>query len=137
MPAKINGITPPFVPIGGVNGLPTQKPGIPDKGSSFQDVLQDVLNQSNQLRFSAHAQTRMNNRNIAMDANRMEKLIHAVDRARAKGAHDSLILLDDMAFIVNVDNRTVITAMDSESLEENVFTNIDSAILVKSNDREV
>jgi flagellar operon protein len=52
-----------------------------------------------------------------------------VDRAEEKGARDSLVLLRDMAFIVSVSNRTVVTAMDGERLKENVFTNIDSAVI--------
>ncbi len=59
----------------------------------------------------------------------MTTLQLAVNRAEEKGARDSLVLLRDMAFIVSVPNRTVVTAMDSEHLKENVFTNIDSAVI--------
>ena len=54
----------------------------------------------------------------------------AIDKAAAKGAKDSLILFKDMAFIVNVKNRTIVTAMDSSSMQDNVFTQIDSAVVI-------
>ncbi len=131
MAAKMDGITPPFIPIGGINGLPTQKPKIPVKGAPFHDILKRVLNETEKIRFSAHARSRLTSRNIQMDEQRLNKLVNAVEQAQAKGVHDSLILMDNLAFIVNIDNRTVVTAMDSESLTENIFTNIDSAIVVK------
>jgi len=55
-----------------------------------------------------------------------------VTRADEKGAKDSLVLLRDLAFIVNVKNRTVVTAVDGEHLKDNVFTNIDSAVIAQS-----
>ncbi|HEX3047301.1 MAG TPA: flagellar biosynthesis protein, partial [Bacillota bacterium] len=55
----------------------------------------------------------------------------AVNKAEAKGARESLILMDQMALVVSIKNRTVITAVDNESLKDNVFTNIDSAVIVK------
>jgi flagellar operon protein len=81
------------------------------------------------LKFSAHAQSRMKSRNITLTPEAAAKLEQAVDGAKKKGAKDSLILLSDMAFIVNVPNRTVVTAMDGESVRENVFTNIDSTVV--------
>ncbi|RMF57557.1 MAG: hypothetical protein D6748_10880 [Calditrichaeota bacterium] len=131
MAGKIDGITPPFVPIGGVNGLPRPEPAIPREGPSFHDLLQEALQKSQDVRFSAHAQSRIVSRKIELDSRRVEKLVDAVNRAQAKGVHDSLILMDDLAFIVNIDNRTVVTVMDQENLKENIFTNIDSAIVVK------
>ncbi len=131
MAAKMDGITPPFIPIGGINGLPAQKPKIPVKGAPFHDILKRVLKETDKIRFSAHARARLTSRNIEMDEQRLNKLVDAVEQGRAKGVHDSLILMDNLAFIVNIDNRTVVTVMDNESLTENIFTNIDSAIVVK------
>lgn len=65
-----------------------------------------------------------------MGPEQMRKLNEAVDRAAAKGLDDTLILTKDAAFIVNVANRTVVTAMDRNSLDGNVFTNIDGAVIV-------
>jgi flagellar operon protein len=59
----------------------------------------------------------------------LQQLTNAVQKADTKGANESLVLLRDMAFVVNVKNKTVITAIDSDRLKENVFTNIDSAII--------
>lgn len=95
--------------------------------SSFSEVLQNKLGE---LRFSAHAQQRMASRGIHLDPEDEARLREAVDKAQAKGARDSLILLRDMAFVVSVENRTVITALDGQSLRENVFTNIDSAVVM-------
>jgi flagellar operon protein len=62
----------------------------------------------------------------------MVSLQRAVSRAEEKGAKDSLVLLRDLAFIVSVKNRTVVTAVDGEHIKENVFTNIDSAVIAQS-----
>ena len=132
MTAKIDGMKPPFVPIGGIEGIPSRQPVAPREGGmNFQDVLLEQISREHRIKFSAHAQTRLQSRNLLLDGENLARLARAVDQAQNKGAHDSLILLDDMAFIVNVRNRTVITAMDDEGLKENVFTNIDSAVIVK------
>ena len=72
---------------------------------------------------------RLESRNIALNDVDMTQLQNAVNRAEEKGAKDSLVLLRDLAFIVNVKNRMVVTAIDSERMKENVFTNIDSAVV--------
>jgi flagellar operon protein len=82
-----------------------------------------------ELKFSAHAQSRLKSRNLSMTPQVMDKLNKAVSGAAGKGAKDSLILLPNMAFIVNIPNRTVVTAMDGESIRDNVFTNIDSTVI--------
>jgi len=82
------------------------------------------------LKFSAHASQRLSERKIQLDAATMTKVTDAVDRAEAKGIEDTLVLTNDAALIVNVKNRTVITAMDKQSLNGNVFTNIDGAVIV-------
>lgn len=132
MPGKIDGMKVPFVPIGGFKGIPSKKPLTPpEPGADFKQMLVEKLSDENKIKFSAHAQTRLESRNIGLTAEGVNKLAGAIDRARQKGAHDSLVLMDNMAFIVNVDNRTVVTAMDEQTLQENVFTNIDSAVIVK------
>ncbi len=82
------------------------------------------------LKFSAHAFQRLQDRKIPMDQALMSKINAAVDKASQKGVEDTLVLTGDAAFIVNVKNRTVVTAMDRNSLNGNVFTNIDGAIMV-------
>lgn len=82
------------------------------------------------LKFSAHASQRLQERKIQLDAATMSKVTDAIDKAEAKGIEDTLVLTTDAALIVNVKNRTVITAMDKQSLNGNVFTNIDGAVIV-------
>lgn len=94
--------------------------------SAFADLLKTKIQG---LRFSAHAAGRMSSRHIAMTPELMGKLEKAVEGAASKGARESLVLLKNCAFIVNIPNRTVVTAMDGESLQQNIFTNIDSAVL--------
>lgn len=126
MAEMINGINVPFLPVGGVDGL-KQKPPIQLPGErSFDAILQKELQE---VKFSKHAQERLTERNIQLDQNDMSHLHHAIALAEKKGSNDSLVLLRDMAFIVSVKNKTVVTAMHGESMKENVFTNIDSAVI--------
>ena len=81
------------------------------------------------LRFSAHAQTRLQSRHIDLQAGHLNRLQSAVGRAAGKGSKDALVLMDDMAFVVSVTNRTVVTVVDKDNLKQNVFTNIDSAVI--------
>ncbi|MGF9695566.1 TIGR02530 family flagellar biosynthesis protein [Paenibacillus sp. MABNR03] len=91
----------------------------------FAQVLEDNL-----LKLSNHAAKRLEQRGIELKSEQMRQIGTALDKAAAKGAKESLILMQDMAFIVNVKNRTVVTAMDSESMKDNVFTQIDSAVII-------
>lgn len=99
--------------------------------SEFSELVRKEVVKGSSLRFSAHAQQRMASRRIELSGADQSTLAAAVDKAAAKGAKDSLILLRDLAFVVSVKNRTVVTALDDESMRENVFTGIDSAIVVK------
>lgn len=81
------------------------------------------------LKFSAHANARLQSRKIDTSPEQMRKLGEAVDKAAAKGLDDTLVLTSDAAFIVSVKNRTVITVMDREQLQGNVFTNIEGAVI--------
>jgi len=96
------------------------------QGKSFADLLKS---KTEELKFSAHASARLKSRNIEVTPDIMGKLEKAVAGAEGKGARDSLIIVKDLAFIVNVPNKTVITAMDGESVKDNVFTNIDSTVI--------
>ncbi|MDO3410696.1 TIGR02530 family flagellar biosynthesis protein [Saccharibacillus sp. CPCC 101409] len=92
---------------------------------SFQSVLEDKL-----LKFSGHASKRLEQRGIQLNTDQLRKIGSAIDKAAAKGSKESLVLMQDMALIVNVRNRTVVTAMDGSSMKDNVFTQIDSAVIV-------
>ena len=122
----VNGVRVPFLPARGVDGLKAPQPPELQKDGVFDKVLQEELRG---LSFSRHAQERLEARKIRLSETDMTDLQQAVTRAEEKGAKDSLVLLRDMAFIVSVRNRTVVTAMDSEHLKANVFTNIDSAVV--------
>lgn len=113
------------------------------QGPSFQDVLSQtapaaVPNKGmpaaakpiENLKFSNHAVERMVSRGIQFNPTDMQRLNEAVDRAASKGSKDSLILMNDSALIVSVKNKTVVTVMDKSALKENVFTNIDSTIVM-------
>ncbi|MCC7441686.1 MAG: hypothetical protein IT285_08635 [Bdellovibrionales bacterium] len=82
------------------------------------------------LRFSAHAAQRLQSRSIDLPPELMARVTEAVDKCDAKGVYDTLVLAGNTALIVNVKNRTVVTAMDREQLKGNVFTNIDGAVIV-------
>lgn len=96
---------------------------------SFDDVLQSQLGRPPTVRLSAHAQRRLVSRNINFGGEEAVRLEQAVEKAASKGSRESLILMDDLALVVNVKNRIVVTAVDANSRKENIFTNIDSVVL--------
>lgn len=96
-------------------------------GSSFQEVLQGQLAD---IRFSQHAQQRLAQRGIKLSADQQERLQSAVRQAAGKGGKEALVLVDSLAFVVSVRNRTVITALEGDGVKSQVFTNIDSAVIV-------
>ena len=93
-------------------------------GPAFAAILDD------RLKLSGHAQARLNSRNIEFGPAEQARVIGGMEKAAAKGAKESLVLMDDVALVVSVKNRTVITSVDKANLRENVFTNIDSAVIV-------
>lgn len=99
--------------------------------SSFQDILFRELANPKQVKVSAHAQKRMQERNINLGSEDWHKINDAINRAEAKGANNSLLIHGELALIVSVKNRTVVSAMDEKSIKEHVFTNIDSAVITK------
>jgi flagellar operon protein len=118
-------------PVGGVSSQPagtTSQPATTG-GASFQDVLKAQLGREPAVRFSAHAQRRIEARQIDLSGDETVRLEQAIDKAARKGARESLILMDDLAFVVNVKSRLVVTALDTQSRKEDVFTNIDSVVL--------
>lgn len=101
---------------------------------SFEDVLKQQQNlaagQESELKFSKHAASRLESRGISLSNEHMARLESGVERAQAKGINESLVLVDSLAFIVNVPNRTVVTAMDQNETQSNIFTNIDGAVIM-------
>lgn len=102
-------------------------------GLSFQDILSgktDGIRKEGEVRFSKHAANRLVDRNIELTKEQVERLNMGAAKAGAKGINESLVIVDSLAFIVNVPNQTVITAMDQAETNENVFTNIDGAVII-------
>jgi flagellar operon protein len=92
---------------------------------------QQVNGQSEQkLNVSSHAVRRLQERNIEFDSNEYIKLKEAINKLRAKGGHDSLVITDRAAYVIDVDKNTVVTAVDKNRMNENVFTKIDSTIFM-------
>lgn len=100
-------------------------------GVSFQDVLaQKALTGIGSLKFSKHAMGRLADRKIELSDSQLERLESGTKKAGQKGIRDSLVIVDQLAFIVNVPNQTVVTAMDSTEANENIFTNINGAVII-------
>ncbi len=96
--------------------------------ASFADAHSQA-GEAHQLQFSTHALARVQRRGIELGPSTLGRLSQGVQRAASKGSRDSLVLVDGTAFVVSVSNRTVITAVGSEHMKDNVFTNIDSAVI--------
>jgi flagellar operon protein len=101
----------------------------PAPGRSFAEALQEASGGARPLQFSKHALERVQRRGIELDGATLNRLNEGVTRAAGKGSRDSLVLVDGTAFVVSVNNHTVITAVDSGHVKEGVFTNIDSAVI--------
>ena len=117
-PIRVNPVQPQRSQQGG------QVQNRPQAGSNFGETLAQVEG----LRFSNHAQKRLDDRSISMPENGMQRLSQAVEKAKSRGGKESLILMDDLAFIVNVKDRVVVTTMDAKQRGEGVFTQIDSVV---------
>ncbi|MBI1319187.1 MAG: flagellar protein [Candidatus Hydrogenedens sp.] len=104
--------------------------GLDTGGTGFASVLRSELESAREVRFSNHALQRLRSRDIELSPEQMAAIGRAVDEAAAKGGRESLLLMEDVALIASVPNRTVITAMPAREAAGNVFTNIDSAVVV-------
>jgi flagellar operon protein len=103
-----------------------------DAAAGFDRVLADKLREPQSpgaLKWSAHAVQRLSQRQIAITPETQKRIEGAVDRLASKGGRESVVLVDKMAFVVSVPNRTVITAVDQAGMKDQVFTNIDSAVV--------
>lgn len=103
-----------------------------ESGISFEEILKQKqeVTDSSELKFSKHASMRLNDRHINLSQEQNERLENGVLKASEKGINESLVILDSLAFIVNVPNRTVVTAIDQSESKDNIFTNIDGAVIV-------
>ena len=96
--------------------------------NSFQNIFSNRLDENTSVHFSKHASMRLNDRNVSLSSEQIKRVESGIDKASQKGINDSLVLVDDIALVVNVKNKVVITAMDSKN--DGIFTNIDGAVIV-------
>lgn len=118
--------------VGNINNLNSARKAPDVQGASFADIFKqkqitDIS--ASDVKFSKHAALRLDNRNIELSSEQLLRLNEGAQKANAKGINESLVLVDELAFIVNIKNNTVITAMDQNEARENVFTNIDGAVI--------
>ena len=111
-----------------INSNPAVKNKEYDINSHFKDILTEKY-KNNEVSFSKHANERIEERNIDIDEDVTNKLNEAVVQAKDKGLKNILVMIDNAAFIVNTMNNKVITAVNSNELKENIFTNIDGAVI--------
>ena len=123
---RLNGILTP--PIATEQTVASRKQV--NSTESFSDLLSKEIEGGSGIKFSKHAQTRLESRNISLDSSDLNRLSNAVDKAASKGVSDSLILMNNTAFIVSVPEKTVVTAMPVDEAGDNVFTNIDGAVIL-------
>ena len=98
---------------------------------SIEEVISDSdIKSSKGLKFSKHAGERLEQRDIRLSDEQMTRLEEGTEKAILKGIKESLVIVDDLSFIVNTRNRTVITAMDQNNNEDNIYTNIDGAVII-------
>ncbi|HYE67134.1 MAG TPA: TIGR02530 family flagellar biosynthesis protein [Anaerovoracaceae bacterium] len=114
--------------VNSTSGNKTAGTGAQINGRSFQEILNEQLNQ--RISFSKHANQRTEERNIQISETDLSRLEDACDRAQQKGIKDALIVMNDSAFIVNAQNKTVITVVDKNEMRSNVFTNIEGAVFI-------
>lgn len=102
----------------------------PKENGSFKELLQTKIEEKNSLQFSKHSKERIAQRGIEMTHELMAQLNSAAETARTKGAKDVVMIGSQAAFIVNIPNNIVVTAMNGNEMKNNIFTNIDSAVML-------
>ncbi|MBT7608219.1 MAG: flagellar protein [Bacteriovoracaceae bacterium] len=105
----------------------------PGKKSDFGKLLEQQLvpkGPDQEIKLSTHAAKRLQERNLNMDSEEFNKLKGAIDKLKIKGGQDSLVITPKAAYIVDVNNNTIVTAIDKDNMAENVFTKIDSTLIV-------
>lgn len=104
---------------------------------SFDEVLRqkwqlngNVTDNTGNLKFTKHADERLRQRNIILSDEQMKRLNEGALKANEKGIKESLVIMDSLAFIINTKSNTVITAMEKNTDSDNVYTNIDGAVII-------
>ncbi len=97
--------------------------------SGFRETLQKTVDSTGELKFSKHAVKRLDDRHIELSESQNKRLSEGVAKAEQKGINDSLVMLDSLAFIVNVPSQTVVTALDEQEAQDHIYTNIDGAVI--------
>lgn len=97
---------------------------------NFNELLNNRIKSDNSIQFSSHAAQRIDQRNLELTPDHISRLEDGLGRVKEKGSKSSLLMMDDMAYVVSVKNQTVITALNEEAARSNVFTNIDSVAIV-------
>ena len=96
----------------------------------FNSILQKEIDKKDGFTFSNHAAQRLKDRNINLNEADMNRINDGLNKAEEKGAKDSLILYKDVVMVASIKNKTIITAVDKASSKDNVFTNIDSVVML-------
>ena len=120
------GATDPVAPVGQPSA--PARPAQPADPAGFQKLLGE-LQKPGALQFSKHAMARLQRRELTPSAEQLHRLSQGADLAASKGSRSAAVLVDDLAFVVAVPARTVVTAIDRSQMREQIFTNIDSAVI--------
>lgn len=124
----VNGKLYPLQPI--ENYKSEEKANSTSDKQSFDDILKNKLNKDNNFVISKHASDRLASRNISFNQQDMNNINEGINKAEEKGGNNSVIVYKDVALVTSIKNRTIITAVDKNSNKDNVFTNIDSVVLL-------
>lgn len=111
------------------NPKPIQKHIQTPNQKSFEEIFQNIQ-ENDELKFSKHAKERIESRKIELGIEDVNQIKKALSQAKLKGVNTALILMNDTAFIANIKNNTIITTVTKDQLKENVFTNIDGAVII-------
>ena len=124
----INGVVYPIGNFPTTNLNNSQKVKDNSSKQNFSDILNSKLAKTEGFTISKHAADRL--KNVKLDSKDMEKINDIINKAAEKGAKNCLILYKDVALVTSIENRTVITAVEEERMKENIFTNIDSVVII-------
>lgn len=108
--------------------------GTPTAGSDFRDALRSHLRQP--LRWSRHAEERLRSTGIQLGSEDMRLIQGAVDSLAQRGARDALVVYDQLALVISVSNRTVVTAATPERWQDGIFTQIDGAAIIRRHGKQ-
>jgi flagellar operon protein len=109
-------------------GQPTSGAPPSDGGRAFRDALSAAADERS-LQMSEHALRRVEQRQIPLAGEQLDRLSKAMDTLSQRGSRQSLVMLDQVAYVVHVPSHTVVTAVESNESKERVFTQIDSVVI--------